>query len=381
MMTLPPHTETEAGWLMFHSVGRFPGQQAALSATLDAFAAEWCGLNQARWGGMDAARTQMLELWGRLVNAPQGTVLAAENVTSAFYTLVQGLGAARLAGRTVLIAADCFPSLHFMLTQLAPRLGFTLRTVPVREGADWVHDDDFVAMWGPEVALAIVTWVTSTASHRSDVARMVAHGRAQGSLIAVDITQGVGILPFDVQAADVDFAACTAMKWLCGVPGAGTAYLAPSLIAALEPSLAGWFSQPNPFSWDLDAFSFAADARRFDNGTPSYLPYIGSLPGLQWHAGLPEGALRAHNLTLCHQLIAIADRHGLRLVSPRADNERGGTVVIEVPEHVAPEALQQRLEREQIHCDTRGRRMRWSPGGVTTAGMLDHLDAVLADVL
>jgi selenocysteine lyase/cysteine desulfurase len=246
-----------------------------------------------------------------------------------------------------------------------------------RQGADWVTDDDFIAGWGRDVALAVLTWVSSTSSHRIDVARLVAHGRGAGSLVALDITQGIGILPFNVVESGVDFAASTAMKWLCGVPGAGTAYMPPELSARLEPSRAGWFSQPDPMNWELDSFRFAPDARRFDNGTPSYLPFIASVPGLEWHASVGAGPLRAHNLDLCRQLIDIADRHRLRLVSPRDDTERGGTIVVEVPATIAPAELQQRLEAEGLYCDTRGSRLRWSPGHVTTAAALEHLDRTL----
>ena len=40
---------------------------------------------------------------------------------------------------------DCFPSVHFLLTGLAPKLGFTLETVPMRPGATWVEDEDYLA--------------------------------------------------------------------------------------------------------------------------------------------------------------------------------------------------------------------------------------------
>jgi selenocysteine lyase/cysteine desulfurase len=281
----------------------------------------------------------------------------------------------------VLIAADCFPSLHFMLAHLAPRFGFALVTVPHREGANWVTDDDFIATWGPEVALAILTWVSSTSSHRIDVERLVAHGRRVGSLVALDVTQGIGILPFDAVASGVDFAASTSLKWLCGVPGAGTAFMAPDLLARLEPGRAGWFSQPDPMNWDLDSFRFAPDARRFDNGTPSYLPFIASVPGLEWHASVGAGPLRAHNLDLSHGLMEIAHRRRLRLVSPRDDGERGGTIVIEVPGKTTPDALRRRLEADGLFCDTRGSRMRWSPGLVTTREALEQLDRTLQAAL
>ena len=170
-----------------------------------------------------------------------------------------------------------------MLTGLAPLLGYTLDTVPVDAAAGYVTDDGYIARWQDDVALAIITLVTSTASKRAGLQRLAAHGRAQGSLIAVDITQAAGIVDVDVSAPAIDFAATTTLKWLCGAPGSGLAYINPALLdERLQPLVQGWFSQPDPFNWDLDKYSLATQARRFDNGTPSFLPYVASAPGLSW---------------------------------------------------------------------------------------------------
>jgi len=66
----------------------------------------------------------------------------------------------------------------------------------------------------------LLTWVTSTASHRCDAASLIAHGHRMGSIVGVDITQGVGLLPFTATSG-ADFVVSTSLKWLCGVPGAG----------------------------------------------------------------------------------------------------------------------------------------------------------------
>ncbi|CAB3677172.1 hypothetical protein [Paraburkholderia rhynchosiae] len=38
--------------------------------------------------------------------------------------------------------------------------------------------------------------------------------------------------------------------------------------------------QEDPFNWNIDAFTYASDAGRFDTGTPSALPFIASQPGM-----------------------------------------------------------------------------------------------------
>ena len=199
-MSTTPQEHDKAGWLLYHSVGMFPGQQAAMRAALEGFTTSWCRPGLQRWDDGLAARRQVLDLYASLLRAPADAVYAAENVTQAFAQFVGALGRARLTGKRVLIAADCFPSLHYMLTGLAPLLGYTLDTVPVDAAAGYVTDDGYIARWQDDVALAIITLVTSTASKRAGLQRLAAHGRAQGSLIAVDITQAAGIVDVDVSA-------------------------------------------------------------------------------------------------------------------------------------------------------------------------------------
>jgi kynureninase len=370
----------ESGWLMYHSVGRFPGQQQAVAAALAGFAESWYALDDKRWETAAQGRRRAQELWARLVGAVPTSVFASENVTTAFHHFIEAIPSARLAGRKVLIAEDCFPSLYFLLTGLAPHLGFRIETVRAGSQVTYVTDDDFIEAWDDQVGLAMVNWVTSVASKRADLSRLIVHGRRMGSLVAVDVTQGVGVLPLDLTALEVDFAAGTSLKWLCGLPGAGFAYVAPHVLNTLEPRLRGWFSQPDPSSWALDRFRLAPDARRFGHGTPSSLPYLGTLPGLEWVISHGVDEIGEHNRRLCHSLIEIADAHRLRLASPRAAAERGGSVMLVLPSEAKAEAARRKLLALGFVCDIRGDRLRWSPGVVTTSGAIELLDEALGDV-
>lgn len=208
-------------YFLYHSIGIYPGKDRDLAAAMADFAAHWGAADDGQWGYVMPLRQRFIDRWRALIGAPEGTLTTAENVTAAFHALVTALPESRLKGKRVLVAADCFPSLHFLLAGLAPRLGFTLDTVPLRQGASWVQDEDFLDRWGPDVGLALLTWVSSTSSHRLDLAPLVAQAREMGSLVGVDITQAAGLLPFSVAEPAVDFAISTSLKWMCGTPGAG----------------------------------------------------------------------------------------------------------------------------------------------------------------
>jgi len=370
-----------SAYFLYHSIGMYPGKAQDMAQAFSEFAASWGAFDDGQWMRALSVRQEFIDLWCSLIGAPKGTLTSAENVTTALYSLVGALPPQHLEGRKILVAGDCFPSLHFLLAGLAPRLGFTLETVPLRTGENWVRDEDMIAAWDQSVGVALITFVTSTASHRPHLGALVEHGRRMGSLVGVDITQGVGLLPFRVDPPAVDFTVSTTLKWLCGTPGAGILQVAEPLLKTCRPELRGWFSQENIFSWDLDAFAYAPDARRFDHGTPSVLACAGSIPALKWHATQDHAALLAHNRRLGGMIIEEARHLGLALASPREEERRGGSIMLRLPEHADPAAVIGTLRDKGVFADCRGRILRLSPGIITSEEGVERLFAALRGLL
>ena len=366
---------TDHAYFLYHSIGQYPDKAEQMTKAMAEFSDIWGTADDRQWSKVLTKREEFLSLWRTLIDAPDGSLTSAENVTTALFSIIGGLPPGYLRGKRLLIAADCFPSLHFLLNGLAERMGFMLHTVPIRDGNFWVQDDDMLEAWGPDVGLALLTFVTSTSSHRCDLSRLLEHGKAMGSLVGVDLTQGIGIIPFSLADHPVDFAISSSLKWLCGTPGAGIIQMRADLIEQVAPELRGWFSQDNPFSWGLDAFKYAPDARRFDHGTPSVLACLGSIPALKWHAA--QQGLLAHNRLLTDQIIAAADQAGLTVATPRSPDRRGGSVMIDLPETTDTQTLVQQLRELSIHVDSRGQILRLSPGAITA----EHHVAKLFDQL
>ena len=174
-------------YFLYHSIGMYPGKDADLARALSDFAGVWGKADDSQWGYVLPLRARFIDRWRTILNAGPQTVTTFDNVTAAFHSLLQSLPKGHLHGRTVLVGADCFPSNHFLLNGMAEAHGFTLKTVAFRQGAAHVEDEDFLDAWTADVGLALLTWVSSTTSHRIDLARMVAHGRRMGSLIGVAI--------------------------------------------------------------------------------------------------------------------------------------------------------------------------------------------------
>ena len=368
-------------YFLYHSIGQYPGKARDLAGAMAEFALSWGTADDGQWAYALPLRQRFIDRWSAIIKAPAGSLTTFESVTQAFHALLISLPEGHLKGRKVLVGADCFPSNHFLLQGMADHHGFTLKTVPFRQGAAHVEDDDFIEAWTPDVGLALLTWVSSTTSHRIDLRRIVAQGRRTGALIGVDITQGAGLLPFDVTSPEVDFAVSTSLKWMCGTPGAGVLYLSPRLIPHCQPELRGWFSQENPFNWDITRFSYAPDIRRFDNGTPGVMSAIASLPALDWHAGQDHRQILAHNRRLTARLIAAADDLGLPLLTPRPEEKRGGSVMVKLPDRLQAASVVTTLRAQGITTDARGQTLRLSPGILTTDAGTDRLITALKALL
>jgi selenocysteine lyase/cysteine desulfurase len=370
-----------SSYFLYHSIGQYPGKPDDLSRAMAEFGEVWGACDDGQWAYALGKRASFLERWRAILNAPEGSVTTCESVTQGFHALLTALPERYLRGRRVLVAADAFPSNHFLLQGLEARLGFTLATVPLRQGASWVEPEDFLDRWRPDVGIALLTWVSSTSSHRLDLAPLVAHGRAMGSLVGVDVTQAAGLLPYDAQDPAVDFTISTSLKWMCGTPGAGILHVTPALVTECEPEVRGWFSQDDPFNWDITRFSFAADARRFDSGTPAIVSAVASLPALDWHAGQDRARLLAHNRRLTDGILMAAEDMRLDVVTPRPEARRGGSVMIRLPEtHPAPQVVAA-LRDQRITTDSRGQVLRLSPGAMTTVEGTERMLAALRGAL
>ncbi|WP_323037620.1 aminotransferase class V-fold PLP-dependent enzyme [Pararhodobacter sp.] len=181
------------------------------------------------------------------------------------------------------------------------------------------------------------------------------------------------MLPFDAQNPKVDFVLSTSLKWICGTPGAGILSIDKSMIAELSPEARGWFSQSNPFSWDLDKFEYAPDIRRFDSGTPSSMAAVASLPALIWQAQQDQAEMTAWNRQLVDRIIRRADALDLPLQSPRDFNRRGGSVMLRFPDMAEAAAMVGALGVEGFSVDFRGQLLRLSPGVVTRPEAIDDI--------
>lgn len=191
-------------------------------------------------------------------------------------------------GSEVLCAAGDFASLTHPFEQLANR-GVTVRYAPVTALASEIS---------ARTSLVVFSLVQSATGEIADHGAIVAAASRTGARTFVDLTQSLGWLP--VGAADFDYTACHAYKWLCAPRGTAFLTVRAGLDDTLTPLAAGWCSAGDPWgSCYAGHTPLAEDASRFDL-SPAWPSVDGTEAALALFAELDGARVLAHDLALAN---------------------------------------------------------------------------------
>ena len=310
-----------------HSLGAMP---RGVEDALRLYAHTWKTRGIRAWEeSWFALPTEIGDVLGGILHAEPGTVTMYENVTMAQTVALSAIDFRPPRTKLVCTEED-FPSVLYLYEGLVRR-GAEVVRVPSR-GRHRIDEADVVAAIDERTAVVALSWVLFRSSQVLDLAPIVRRAREVGARTLIDAYQAVGTIPVDVRAEGVDLLAGGSVKWLCGGPGAGYLYASPRVRSALEPAVTGWMAHEAPFDFDSGPTRRHAGARRFWTGTPGIPSYLAARPGIETIARIGVDAIREKSLRLTARMIALADEYAFEVVSPRAERERGGTVVLDVPD-------------------------------------------------
>jgi kynureninase len=227
--------------------------------------------------------------------------------------------------------------------------------------------------------LVPLSYVLFKSAYIQKVDAVIEKAHRVGARVILDLYQAAGTVPLDVEASRADFAVGGSVKWLCGGPGAGYLYVRPDLASAVEPGVVGWAAHAEPFQFAPGAIAYADAPERFQSGTPNVPSLYSARAGYEIVAEIGVDAIRAKSLRLTRRLMDVAVESGWRVNTPAADEERGGAVIIDVPD---AEAAAGELIRREVIVDYRpGAGIRMAPHFYNTAEEIDHAMATLGEIV
>jgi selenocysteine lyase/cysteine desulfurase len=316
-------------------------------------------------------------LFARLVGAEAGDIAI---IPAASYGIA--VAAANLPagpGRTILVLAEQFPSNVYAWREAARSNGATLVTVPRPADDDWTGA--VLAAIDERTAIAALPHCHWTDGGLLDLAAIGARLREVGAALAVDATQSLGALPFDVAAIRPDFLIAGSYKWLLGPYSLGFMYVAPRRQDG-RPIEHNWIAREGAEDFaGLVGYrdGFQPGARRFDVGERSnfaLMPVAATALRQLLDWGVEEIAA-----TLGAMTAGIAARAAERGLASAPPARRAGHFLGLRFARGVPAGLPERLAAERVYVSVRGSAMRVTPHLYNDEGDVARLFAVLDAVL
>jgi selenocysteine lyase/cysteine desulfurase len=292
--------------------------------------------------------------FARLVNADPAEVAVTTSVSQAVSGLVSALPLERGRNRIVISEFE-FPTVGQIAHAQELRGAEVVHVRPEPDGR--IPLERFAEAIDERTALVCCTAISYRTGYRLDVAGVARLAHERGALCLGDSYQAAGALPLDVQALGVDVLTAGTVKYLLASAGLAFMYVRQGLHERLLPTQTGWFADEDIFRMDISDYSPAADARRFDSGTPPVPNIYAGLAGIGIVEEVGVAAIETHVRGLVDLLFAGLDELGATVATPRGEGEYGPLVCVASTD--AP-ALVRALQGERIVTSERDSNLRIS---------------------
>jgi cysteine desulfurase / selenocysteine lyase len=284
----------------------------------------------------------------------------------------------QLAGdrRVILLHDREFPANVYPWLALE-RQGFAIEIIPCNDRG-WPREAAMLErIEAGDVAAISVSFVQFASGFRADLATLGSACRRHQTLFIVDAIQGVGAVPLDVRASQIDILACGAQKWLCAPWGTGFTYVRRELLGRVQPLQPGWlsFEATQDFTHLLDyRYDLLADARRFEVGSIAFQDFVGLNESLQLLLELGIDAIWQHIEQIQTPLIEWARQREVAVLSDLSDERRSGILVIRPPQ---ADVVFQQLMQAGMRAAFREDAIRISPHWYNTMYEVERVVSVL----
>lgn len=361
-------------YLVSHSLGAMPNKARAY---MRQYADEWGTRGVRAWheGWWDIGR-ETGNLLAPVLGVARDTISMHQNVTVA-----QGIIGSSFTydgPRRRIVMTDLeFPSNHYLYEGFR-RYGAEIAYVPSPD-AIRIDLDRLLDAIDERTVLVVLSLVLFKSAFIIDARTVIDKAHNVGAHVVVDVYQAAGAVPMALEAWGADFGVGGSVKWLCGGPGAGYLYVRPDLARTLRPAIVGWAAHESPFDFATGAIRYAAAPERFQSGTPNVPALYAARAGYEIVASIGVPAIRERSLKLTRRIIDAAVSRGWRLNTPTDDRERGGTVIVDVPN--AGLAAEELIRRGVIVDYRPGAGIRIAPHFYNSEAEIDHAMATLDAIL
>ena len=332
------------------------------------------------WPPWAAPRDESKHLFAKLINAQPEDIAFARSAVEAESNLLNGMQEHLAGGNIVTHDLHYAASLYnYKMREQASefsRIGdvsntrntrYDCESLRIVKHRDWQIDyRDMERAIDSNTKLVSITLVSNVNGYLSDVKAISDLAHAHGAYLYVDIIQGVGAVPVDVEAMGIDFAACSTFKWLMGVKGFGFLYVRSDLqgtvvkptqhCGGISFNYTPWVEEPNPAGAEF-TFTPTPGPTCYEVSYPSYEGAICAQESLKYILRLGVHNIRNHVRTLTDWLMEELPALGYLAITPKGNESP--IVSFAAPD---PAMTIAKLRNAGVHVAMRyGNKMRISP--------------------
>ncbi len=307
--------------------------------------------NGAEWEHWVERAEAARSAFARLLRAEPSELAVTTSVTQGVSGIVSALD---LGARPKIVISEYeFPTIGQIAHAQELRGAEVVHVTPEEDGS--ISPERFAEAVDERTALVCCTTVSYRTGHRHDVAEIARIAHESGALCLADSYQAIGAIDFDAHALGPDFVTGGTVKYLLGTSGLGFLYVRAGLLPKLLPSQTGWFADEDIFRMDISDYSPAADARRFDAGTPPVPNIYAGVAGMSIIEEAGTAAIEGHIASLGARLIDGLEELGAVVPTPRDPARRGPLVTVRSTD---VRRLVDQLAAEKIVCSERDSNLR-----------------------
>jgi cysteine desulfurase/selenocysteine lyase len=355
-----------------NAAGQIPMPRVALAAVQSAL--EWKKRPHALTDRAEIDLPKSVRsLLAGIIGAEPHEIALTTGASAGLIALAYGLNWKR--GDEVLTAHGEFPVQYTTWKPMEARENIKLTLVAPRH--QWIDDQDFIDALTPRTRLVSISMVRFEDGSMPDIAKLGAACHAQGTLLALDVSQCCGAIPMDVRKLGADFITCSGYKWLLGPYGCGFFWATSELMSSFRPGPFYWqgiaglanyneliFEDPKP----------AQGARGWDAAeTASHFNLAGWDASLKFLREVTVGTVTAHNHKLMTRLFDSLPTDRCVITSPPESSRRGPYGCFAGRSPVETQELYQRMKKEKLIASLREGNIRISAHLYNTEQDIDRI--------
>jgi selenocysteine lyase/cysteine desulfurase len=322
-------------------------------------------LSGSNWNEAMKKLEETREKFAELIGAQPDEIAVVPSVSHAISAIAASLPYQKGKNKIVFTDID-FPTVgHIWLAQETMKDNITM----IRSSNGVVHLEQYEKEVTHDTILTCIPHVYYYNGFKQNLKAIADIVHRKGSLLFVDAYQSAGHIPIDVKEMEIDILAAGTRKYMLGIPGIAFLYIKKELAEQLKPRVTGWLGQEKASTFDIYHPVFAAGARRFETGTPSFISVYAAYEALKLLLGVGIHNIESYLQELTQFTLHYGQEKGLHIIGPQSFESRTSLVSFYVEKASAIEGL---LKEKNIVVSARQDVIRMAPHFYNTKDELKH---------